>query len=186
MLRLASTSATRAKLLERFSIEFEQISIDFDEESIKADRAEAFVYYASKGKLREALARYGDSETILCADTVIAAQDGSILRKASSREEAYDILGRISGSEIAIVTCAQLQREGLLFVDLSATHYSFHLFDERELDEYIRSGEWIGKAGACMVEGFCRRYIASVRGLESTAMGLQVEKIIPWLGDSWP
>jgi septum formation protein len=32
-----------------------------------------------------------------------------------------------------------------------------------------------------MVEGFCKKYIKEVRGLESTAMGLQVEKILSWI-----
>jgi len=32
-----------------------------------------------------------------------------------------------------------------------------------------------------MVEGFCKKYIKEVIGLESTAMGLQAEKLMPWL-----
>ncbi len=37
------------------------------------------------------------------------------------------------------------------------------------------------KAGACMVEGFCKRYIKEVVGLESTAKGLSIEKLLPFL-----
>jgi hypothetical protein len=32
-----------------------------------------------------------------------------------------------------------------------------------------------------MVEGFCKKYIINVKGLESNAMGMQVEKLLPWL-----
>jgi len=39
----------------------------------------------------------------------------------------------------------------------------------------------MGKAGACMVEGFCKKYIVKSEGLESCAMGLSVEKILPFL-----
>ena len=39
----------------------------------------------------------------------------------------------------------------------------------------------MGKAGAIMVEGFCKPYIKSVDGYESTAMGLCVEKLLPYL-----
>jgi len=35
-----------------------------------------------------------------------------------------------------------------------------------------------------MVEGFCKKYIKSVQGYESTAMGLSVEKLLPWLKQS--
>jgi septum formation protein len=67
-------------------------------------------------------------------------------------------------------------------VDISATHYKFAKFDEDDLQRYLDSNLWQGKAGACMVEGFCKPYIREVRGLESTAMGLQVEILLPWLG----
>ncbi|MCK4442199.1 MAG: Maf family protein, partial [Sulfurovaceae bacterium] len=45
----------------------------------------------------------------------------------------------------------------------------------------LDSGLWDGKAGGCMVEGFCKKYIQKVEGYESTAMGLQVERLIGWL-----
>lgn len=49
------------------------------------------------------------------------------------------------------------------------------------LHHYLESDEWRGKAGACMVE-FCKSYIEKVVGLESTAMGLSVEKtFLPFL-----
>ena len=50
---------------------------------------------------------------------------------------------------------------------------------------YLNSGECFGKAGAIMVEGFCKPYIKSVKGLESTAMGLSIEKLIPYFIKNW-
>jgi septum formation protein len=64
---------------------------------------------------------------------------------------------------------------------ISDTKYQFADFVSDDLENYLASGEWQGKAGACMVEGFCKKYIKSVVGLESNAMGLQVEKLLPWL-----
>jgi septum formation protein len=60
-------------------------------------------------------------------------------------------------------------------VDISATNYYFHPFDLDDVAAYLDSGDWRGKAGACMVEGFCQKYIKEVRGNESTAMGLNTE-----------
>ena len=48
-------------------------------------------------------------------------------------------------------------------------------------DEYINSELCMGKAGAIMVEGFCKPYIKKVNGFESTAMGLCVEKLISFI-----
>jgi len=65
--------------------------------------------------------------------------------------------------------------------DVSATYYHFEKFDPKELEKYLESNLWDGKAGGCMVEGFCKKYIKSVHGYESTAMGLSVERLMPWL-----
>ena len=52
------------------------------------------------------------------------------------------------------------------------------------MENYLKSGECFGKAGAIMVEGFCKPYIKSVKGFESTAMGLSIEKLIPFLNSN--
>ncbi len=181
MIRLASSSQTRAKLLDRFGIEYIQSSVNFDEESIQSNSAREFVYQASKGKLETAIKKYGLDTPILTADTVIATSDDEILRKAYTIDEAREILKKQSGNTISIVSAIHLKSNKLMFIDLSATHYKFAKFDENDLQEYLKSGKWRGKAGACMVEGFCKKYILKVDGLESTAMGLQVEKILPWI-----
>ncbi|MDD2951274.1 MAG: Maf family protein, partial [Sulfuricurvum sp.] len=62
-----------------------------------------------------------------------------------------------------------------------STHYFFNPFNPDAIEQYIQSGDWQGKAGACMVEGFCKPYIREVRGFESTAMGLCVEVLKPFL-----
>lgn len=181
--RLCSSSPTRAKLLQRLGVPFIQSSVEFDEDNLRYDDARAFIYHASKGKLEEAKKLYGLDLPLLTADTVVVGSGAEILRKAKDEDDAFRILHTISGSEIAIVSCVHLNSKKRLFVDISATHYLFDKFDESDLKHYIDSGEWRGKAGACMVEGFCKKYIKSVRGLESTAMGLQVEIIIPWIGE---
>jgi len=181
MIRLCSASETRAKLLRDFDIDFIQSPVEYDEESLQIDDARRFVYHASKGKLEAAEAAYGLEMPLLVADTVIAGPSGEILRKAKDRADAERILRLQSGSEIAIISCTHLKSATRYFLDLSATHYLFAPFDEEDLQRYLDSGEWQGKAGACMVEGFCKPYIREVRGLESTAMGLQVEILRPWI-----
>ncbi|HHO65025.1 MAG TPA: septum formation inhibitor Maf, partial [Epsilonproteobacteria bacterium] len=85
------------------------------------------------------------------------------------------------GNKISIVSALHYKSKEHLFVDLSATHYRFAPFDEDDLEAYLQSGEWQGKAGGCMVEGFCKKYIQTVKGYESTAMGLSVEILLPWI-----
>jgi len=181
MLRLASSSITRAELLSAAGIPYLQESIDFDEDSIIASSPKNFVYQATLGKYRVNLEKFGCSDyPLLVADTVVTAH-GKILRKAKDEADARAILEMQSGSDVAIITCMIYKTPRLELVDISSTHYFFDVFDPKNIDAYLESGEWRGKAGACMVEGFCKPYIREVRGFESTAMGLSVEILKPFL-----
>ena len=117
---------------------------------------------------------------LLVADTVVTAH-GKILRKAKDEADARAILATQSGSETDIITCMIYKTPKLELIDISLTRYFFDPFDPEEIDRYMASGEWRGKAGACMVEGFCKPYIHEVRGHESTAMGLCTEILKPFL-----
>ena len=155
--------------------------MDFNEDQIITSLAKDFVYTASKGKLEAAVKAFGLEQPLLCADTVIAAADGTILRKARDIEDARRILTIQSGATIAIISSLHFRSKELLFTDISATYYRFASFEEEDLEAYLLSGLWKDKAGGCMVEGFCKKYIESVEGYESTAMGLQVEVLLPWM-----
>jgi len=175
MIRLCSGSQTRAMLLEDIGIDFVQESVDFDEDSIIASSPKNFVYQATLGKYEANLKAFGFKDyPLLVADTVVTTH-GQILRKAKSVEDARGILMTQSGSITSIITCMIYQSSEFKIIDISATDYVFKEFDRDLLDKYLDSGEWRGKAGACMVEGFCKDYIQEVRGDESTAMGLHTE-----------
>ena len=178
LVRLASSSQTRAKLLKKHGIEFIQSPVEFDEDALlaKFDDPKEFVCAVARGKLEAAIKKYGLDIPILVADTVVST-DGKILRKAKNEEDAKRILLAQSGNRVDIITCMIYATKDRKVEDLDITSYYFAPFDPSDLERYLKSGEWRGKAGACMVEGFCKKYIKEVRGRESTAMGLQVEKL---------
>ena len=177
---LASSSITRAQLLDAFGIPFTQRACDFDEESLRIADPAHFVYHATKGKMQSYLEKWDVQIPVLCADTVVTAH-GEILRKAKDKEDARRILEKQSGNKVSILTCMMYKSSEYELIDLSSTDYLFLPFDVGELDKYLEGDEWMGKAGACMVEGFCKKYIKEVVGFESTAMGLCVEKLMPFL-----
>jgi len=175
MLRLASSSITRAMLLKNAGVAFIQESVDFDEDAIIASSPKNFVYQATLGKYEANLKTFGyEDYPLLVADTVVTSQ-GQILRKAKCVDDARNILMTQSGNITSIITCLIYQSKEKKLIDISQTDYIFDDFDQDDLENYLNSGEWRGKAGACMVEGFCKSYIKEVRGYESTAMGLSVE-----------
>ena len=175
MIRLASSSPTRAKLLQSAGIEFVQECVDFDEDKVIATSAKNFVYKATLGKFEANLKAFGYEDfPLLVADTVVTSS-GQILRKARCADEARNILMTQSQSVTSIITCMIFQSCEMKIIDISKTEYLFDAFDMNDVEGYLSSGEWRGKAGACMVEGFCKKYIKSTKGYESTAMGLNTD-----------
>ena len=181
MIRLGSSSKTRANILKEKNIKFIQNGGTFDEDSINTSDPKEFVIKATMGKFKELFEKYGcDDMPLLVADTVVTCED-KLLRKAKDKDDARYMLELQSDNKTSIITCMIFKSKESYLFDVSTTIYKFDKFNNEDLDNYINSGECMGKAGAIMVEGFCKPYIKSVDGYESTAMGLCVEKIIELL-----
>lgn len=181
MIHLASNSKSRALLLNRFNIEFIQKAPQYDEEQITTKKAKDFAYIASKGKLESAIKEFGLETPLLTADSVILSSNGELLRKPKNIDDAKRILELQSGSSMAIISAMHYKNKTFYMSDVSATYYNFSIFEKEDLEEYLESNLWNGKAGGCMVEGFCKKYIKSVQGYESTAMGLNVNRLLGWV-----
>ena len=181
MINLASNSSSRALLLKKFNIPFIQKAPKYDEELIQTKNAKDFAYIASKGKLESAIKEFGLTTPLLTADSVILSADGELLRKPKNIDDAKRILELQSGSSMAIISAMHYKTKTFYFSDVSATYYHFEVFESKDLEAYLESNLWNGKAGGCMVEGFCKKYIKSVQGHESTAMGLNVERLLGWI-----
>ena len=181
MIRLGSNSPTRALILNNFNIPFIQNGGNFDEDSITTQNPKSFCYQATLGKYQELYEKYGvEDMPLLVSDSVVTA-NGELLRKAKDKEDARRMLELQSGNETSVITCMIYKSKNQEIIDISITTYKFDTFNKEHMNEYISSGECFGKAGAIMVEGFCKPYIKNVRGLESTAMGLSIEKLIPYM-----
>lgn len=180
MIILASSSPTRAKILEDFGVAFTQEAVDFDENTIQTQNPKEFAYQATLGKFRVALEKLGTQIPLLCADSVVSVE-GKLQRKARDVFDAKAMLEVQSGKNIEIITCMIYKSIELELIDISSARYSLAPFETQTLQEYLESKQWMGKAGCVMVEGFHKKYTLEKKGLESTALGLSVEKILPFL-----
>ena len=177
MLRLGSNSPTRALILRNHEIDFIQNGGSFDEDSITTKNPKSFCYEATKGKFEELYKKYGvEDMPLLVADSVVTC-NGELLRKAKDLNDAKRMLELQSGNKTSVISCMIYKSKEFELIDISITTYEFTPFDKKHMQEYLNSGECFGKAGAIMVEGFCKSYIKKVIGFESTAMGLCIEKL---------
>lgn len=180
MIILASSSPTRAKILENFGVAFTQKAVDFDENTIQTQNPKEFAYQATLGKFKVALEKLGIEKPLLCADSVVSVE-GRLQRKAKDIFDAKAMLEAQSGKNIEIITCMMYKSIKLELIDISSSRYSLAPFETEMLQEYLESKQWMGKAGCVMIEGFHKKYTLKKKGLESTALGLSVEKILPFL-----
>jgi len=181
LIRLGSNSPTRALILKNFGIDFVQNGGSFDEDSITTTNPKSFCYEATKGKFNELYKKYGVEDMPLLVSDSVVTSHGQLLRKAKDEADARRMLELQSGSETSVITCMIYKSKNKEMIDISITTYEFEKFDEEHINEYIKSGECFGKAGAIMVEGFCKTYIKKVKGYESTAMGLCAQKLLAYM-----
>lgn len=180
MLRLCSTSLSRAQILKDNKIAFIQCDNGFDEEKLESSSPKSFVYNAALGKHKKAFQTYGLELPLLVVDSVIECA-GSLQRKPKNQQEAQAFLQAQSENSIHILSCCILHSQRFYFVHLGKTSYEFSRFDSRDLEAYLKSQQWQDKAGAVMVEGFHKKYIKKQMGSTSNAMGLHFEAIKPFL-----
>lgn len=181
MIILASSSVTRAKILEENKVAFRQISFEFDESGISKDQPPAsYVLKIVQNKKEQFLKAYPNLKNILLADSAVVCGD-EILGKAKDAKDALRMLNLQSASTTKIITAMIFVAENFELINVSVAAYEFGKFDKKELEVYIKSNEWQGKAGAMMIEGFNKKYILKQIGNESTARGLNYEQLKAFL-----
>lgn len=177
---LASTSPRRVALLGQLGVVFEQCAVEVDESVLAGESAGDYVRRVATEKLTDGMARLRrrgeDSGTVLAADTVVVV-DGDMLGKPASREEALQMLSRLSGRSHQVLSCVALGRLGQPGPPepLSAVSESTVWFREvnaPERERYWATGEPAGKAGGYAIQGLAAAFVAHLEGSYSGVMGL--------------
>ncbi len=174
MIILASSSVTRAKVLQDHGVKFEQVFFDYDEGGVNKNLPpHVYVQKIVMAKKEQFLKANENIKNVVFADSVVVC-DGKILGKAKDKNEALAMLNLQSGNECSVYTAMIFLGEFEL-INVSKTTYKFAKFSEQDLKSYLESGEWQGKAGAMTIENFNKKYIISQHGETSTAMGLNLK-----------
>jgi septum formation protein len=169
---LASASPRRLDLLKRIGVEPDAvIPAEIDETPRKGELPPV---YASRMAAEKAQAVHAGQAgaIILAADTVVAA-GRRILPKTEDEAEARAALGLLSGRRHRVLSAVTvIDALGLARHRLSTTTVSFKRFSPDELDAYLESGEWRGKAGGYAIQGRAEALVRSISGSHSGVVGL--------------
>jgi len=167
---LASASPRRLELLARLGVTPDAvIPAEIDETPHKAEIPGR---YACRMAAEKAAAVAEPGSLVLAADTVVAA-GRRILPKAESEGEARAALGLLSGRRHRVHSAvAVTDAEGRTRLRLSTSLVAFKRLSSEEVDSYLASGEWLGKAGGYAIQGRAEALVRMLSGSHSGVMGL--------------
>jgi septum formation protein len=169
---LASASPRRRELLARVGANADRVlATDIDETPLPGELPRDHAVRLAAAKARAAATQAPDA-IILAGDTVVGV-GRRILPKAEDEATARACLNLLSGrrhrvwSAIAVLTPDGTMREAL-----SETILRFKRLTEHEIEAYVASGEWHGKAGGYAIQGSAEGFCAWLSGSHSGVVGL--------------
>jgi septum formation protein len=184
---LASGSPRRVTLINQAGIEPDALRpTDIDETPKKGELPRACANRLARGKAEAALQLINIDEElkgafILSADTVVAV-GRRILPKADLLDEAAQCLRLLSGrnhrvhTAICLVTPAGAFRQRLV-----ETKVRFKRLNDEDIEAYLASGEWRGKAGAYAVQGIAGSFVVKLVGSYTNVVGLPLTETVNML-----
>jgi len=190
---LASGSPRRVQLINQAGIEPDSLRpTDIDETPQRGELPRACANRLARAKAEAALALVRVDEElkgayILSADTVVAV-GRRILPKAELLDEAAQCLRLLSGrnhrvhTAICLITPKEAFRQRLV-----ETKVRFKRLSDEDIEAYLASGEWRGKAGGYAAQGIAGAFMVKIVGSYSNIVGLPLYETTTLLaGEGFP
>lgn len=171
VLVLASASPRRRELLHQLGVPHRVHPANLDEARLTGESVAACVQRLALAKAQQVHAIVADGLPVLAADTVVV-RDQQMLGKPRDRDEALDMLRRLSGRSHQVLTAVAVCSTRGIEARLSSSTVRFRDLSAAECERYWRSGEPCDKAGAYAVQGLAAAFIAELQGSYSGVMGL--------------
>lgn len=188
---LASQSPRRQELLRQIGVRFELLLPDADEDAealeapIAHESPTRYVQRVTLAKAEAARARLRrrallaapmpaaplPAAPILVSDTTVAV-GGRIFGKPLDAADAARMLRALSGRTHRVLTAVAVVRGARIEQALNVSRVRFAHLSQHEIDDYVASGEPMGKAGAYAIQGAAARFIRKIEGSHSGIMGL--------------
>jgi septum formation protein len=190
---LASGSPRRLALLAQIGVEPDRLMpVSVDETPRRRESARNLARRLAREKAEGAMARLTDDPKdadalVIAADTVVAV-GRSILPKAETIEQAAACLRQLSGRSHRVYTalCLGVPKGGLRR-RLVETRLRFKRLSDEDIDSYLASGEWRGKAGGYAIQGIAGAFVVKLMGSYSNVVGLPLHETMALLvGEGYP
>lgn len=176
---LASASPRRKELLEKAGYRFVVIPSAVDENlyTLTDKTPYQIAWQLALAKAKEVSDKFPD-KWVLAADTVVDAE-GKTIGKPTDRSDAQRILQRLFSKPHSVLTgvalmCAQKHFQQ---VDVISTTVYPRVLTQADIDVYLESGQWQGKAGAYGIQETADAFVERIDGSFTNVMGLPMEYV---------
>jgi len=183
---LASASPRRLELLRQVGLEPAEIDpADIDESPGTGELPRTYAVRMARAKLAAVACRHPGA-IVLAADSVVVC-GRRILPKAETEAEARACLALLSGRRHRVLGGLAVGRpDGTVRTRLVETVVRFKRLEAAEIDDYLQSGEWRGKAGGYAIQGRAARFVAFISGSYSNVVGLPLFEAVSLLKAAAP
>lgn len=171
---LASASPRRHELLKLVTENFEIRISDIDEtipENITTDMAAEYL-----SMKKASTVNHDDDEIVIGCDTVVVI-DGNVLGKPSTEDECRKMLTMLSNKTHIVYTGVSLVCKDKKHSFTVATEVEFFPLSEKEISDYIITGEPFDKAGGYGIQGKGALLVKEIRGDYFNVVGLPVSTL---------
>ncbi|MEI8366312.1 MAG: Maf family nucleotide pyrophosphatase [Parachlamydiaceae bacterium] len=173
---LGSQSPRRKEILGYFSLPFQQITSDFDEDSVPfSGDPVAYVCEIAAGKAHTLAQRFPHA-LILTADTTVY-KNGKIYGKPADTEEAFKALSELAGSWHSVFTGVCLCAQDKQWCSYEETRILFNPLTPEEIRHYHKKLHWSDKAGGYAIQMAGGLAIKKIEGCYYNAMGLPINSV---------
>lgn len=167
---LGSASPRRRELLAQIGVVPDAICPpEIDETPRRGELPRAYCQRIAHEKVQVIDA--GAEDIVLCADTTVAL-GRRILGKPANTGEAAEFLLALSGRRHRVLTAVALRRGDRLWERVVESRVKMKPLSDAELNAYLASGDWQGKAGAYAIQGPAGAFIPWISGSFSAIVGL--------------
>ena len=180
---LASQSPRRKELLGLFHIPFCVRVADIDETMTPG--AAPYSEVARISRLKALAVERNPDDLVIAADTIVVC-DGHILGKPADEEAAKDMLRLLSGRDHQVMTGMTVLYRDRAAVVTEVTDIHFRDLTEKEVDDYVASGEPMDKAGAYGIQGGAALFCSRLEGDYYNVVGLPVCRLAQILKEMAP
>ncbi|MCZ8335473.1 MAG: Maf family protein [Rhodobacteraceae bacterium] len=143
-------------------------------------------YAARLAREKAAAVMAGPDDIVLCADTTVAL-GRRILGKPRDAGEAAEFLTALGGRRHAVITAVAVRRGDRVWARESVSAVKMKRLSDAELNAYLASGEWEGKAGAYAIQGAAGAFIPWISGSFTGIVGLPLAETAAMLAAAgWP